>query len=263
MYRFQRADRLAAKPERACCGTALILVILFSCTVARGQANRFMAKSVKENNFVSVQRLQIPAKAESEFEKGFQRLTRHDPEGSLRYFTTAIRIAPGFYEAYYHQAVAESQLGRNNDALASFQRAVDLSDGHYPRAEFGYALMLCRMGQAKEAEFVVRHGIATAPNIADGHIVLGLVLLQLRRLDEAEKSVQEALALQEPSSIKARLVLADIEAARGDYAAEADNLDAYLKANPRDRGSKFLQVARDMARKMASRSYAKLAASAK
>jgi len=263
MYCFQRADGLAATPERVCCGMALIVVILFSCTVARGQANRFIAKSVRENNFVSVHRLQIPAKAESEFEKGIQRLTRQDPEGSLRYFTTAIEIAPGFYEAYYHQAVAESQLGRNEEALAAFQRAVDLSDGHYPRAEFGYALVLCRMGQAKEAEFVVRHGIETDPNIADGHIVLGLVLLRLQRLDEADKSVQEALALQEPSSIKARLVLADIAAARGDYAAEAENLDAYLNANPKDRRNKFLQVARDMARKMASQAYAKLAASAK
>jgi tetratricopeptide (TPR) repeat protein len=123
--------------------------------------------------------------------------------------------------------------------------------------------MLCRMGEAKQAEPVVRHGIQTDADIADGHIVLGLVLLQLRRLDEAEKSVREALALQQPSSIKARLVLADIEGARGNYAGQAENLDAYLKANPKDRAKKIIQIARDMARKLASQTYAKLARSAK
>ena len=220
---------------------------------ASGQSFGFVPVSPKSAYTVAVRDLQIPSRARDRFERGLNRLAKHDAEGSLRFFAAAIEAVPDFYEAYYHRGVAEAQMNRNDEALRSFQAAIDLSNGHYPRAEFGYGLVLARKGNAKEAEQVVRHGLQTDANIPDGHVVLALVLLRLNRLDEAEKSAQEALRLNQSSSVKAHLILADIRGERGDFSGQARELDAYLERYPKDGNHKFIEATRDLAKKIASR----------
>ncbi len=148
------------------------------------------------------------------------------------------------------------QLGKSDEALESFQKAIDLSDGHYARAQFGYGLILCRQGKLDEAERIVRQGLETDSNIADGHVVLGFVLLKLNRSDDAEKSARKALRLNDPYAAKGYLVLADVDAARGDYQAQVRDLNAYLKIHRNDAHKAFLQAARDTAKRLAARTAA-------
>jgi len=241
-----------------CCGSKKFRFLVLILLLAGAGAVTSSAQSLgfapsRGRDTVSVRELQVSPKAKDSFEHGLERLSKHDPEGSLKHFAAAIAAAPDYYEAYYHQGVAEAQLNRNQEALHSFQSAIDLSDGHYPRAEFGYALMLTRIGSVAEAEPVVRHGLETDDNIPDGHVVLGLILLKLQRVDEAEKSAQKALLLEQPSSAKGHLILADVEGARGEFAKQAAELDAYLKSYPHDRNQRYLEAARDTARKLATR----------
>lgn len=233
----------------------LLFLIALSAPETRAQSLGFLPASSHTRPTVSVRELQIPAKAKNSFRHGLQRLAEHDPEGSKKFFAAAIAVAPDFYEAYYHRGIAEAQLDQNEDALRSFQAAIDLSDGHEPRAEFGYALVLSRVGSATEAERIVRHGLQTDANAPDGHVVLGLILLKLNRLDEAEKSAQEALLLRQPSSAKGHLVLADVRGARGDFEGQARELGLYLESNPNDRNRKFLEATRNVARKLAARQH--------
>jgi tetratricopeptide (TPR) repeat protein len=232
-----------------------LILLLTGVGAARGSAQSlsFAPAPSRSTNTVSVRELQVSPKAKDNFERGLQRLFKQDPEGSLKHFAAAIAASPDYYEAYYHQGVAEAQLSRNEEALRSFQAAIDLSDGHCPRAEFGYALMLTRIGNAAAAEPIVRHGLETGANIPDGHVVLGLILVKLHRVDEAERSAQRALLLAQPSSAKGHLILADVEGARGEFARQADELEAYLKSSPHDRNQKYLEAARDVARKLADR----------
>ena len=195
----------------------------------------------------------MPAKARDEFERGLRRLAKRDAAGSLRHFDTAIRVSPEYYEAYYNEGVAEMQLRNNQEALRCFQKAIDLSDGSYARAEFGYGLALLRAGKAEEAERVVRHGLASDPKNADGHVVLGFVLLKLNRPDEAEKSGREALGFDEANSAKGYLVLSDIDAARRDYDGEVRDLDAYLRLRPDDPNKTTLRSVRDLAKRLAAK----------
>jgi len=174
----------------------------------------------------------------------------------LKHFDAAIHISGDYYEVYYHRGVAEMQLGKSDEALKSFQKAIDLSDGRYARAQFGYGLILCRQGKLDEAERIVRQGLETDSNIADGHVVLGFVLLKLNRSDDAEKSARKALRLNDPYAAKGYLVLADVDAARGDYQAQVRDLNAYLKIHRNDAHKAFLQAARDTAKRLAARTAA-------
>jgi tetratricopeptide (TPR) repeat protein len=207
----------------------------------------------KTTPMISVRELQIPSEARKEFEQGLRRLQKQDPAGSLRHFNSAVQRFPQYYEAYYHQGIAEMKLGKNEEALRSFQMAVDLSEGRYARAQFGYGLALCRQGNAEEAERIVRYGLETEPNLPDGHVVLGLVLLKLNRADDAEKSARRALLLDGPKSGKGYLVLADVDAARGNYDAQARDLENYLRLHPNESNVPFLRAARDAARRLAAK----------
>jgi Tfp pilus assembly protein PilF len=96
--------------------------------------------------------LKIPGKARNELQKGFERLAKNDPAGSLSHFTKATQAFPGYFEAYYHMGVAEMKLGHNEEATKAFQMAIDLSGGQYAWAEFGIGYLLCQEGKPGEAE---------------------------------------------------------------------------------------------------------------
>jgi len=185
-----------------------------------------------QQSTVSARELQIPAKARSAFRRGFERLAKGDADGSLQHFRRAIQGFPGFYEAYYNKGVAETQLHQAEEALQSFQKAIDLSGGHCARAYFGYGLVLDRQGEAKDAEQIVRRGLEEDPALSDGYGVLSIVLFDLNRLDEAEAAAQKALLLPNPSPRNALLTLAYIHIKRGDYRFAVRDLEAYLNSVP-------------------------------
>jgi tetratricopeptide (TPR) repeat protein len=178
-----KSKREAARLNSCCRG-----VLAVSCAVAAGwtsttqaQVSNFAPASIKKAARVSVRELKIPSKARDEFEQGLQRLAKRNTAGSREHFDAAIRVFPGYYGVYYQEGIAESQLRNNEEALRCFQKAIDLSEGRYAGAEFGYGLVLLREGEAEEAERVVRHGLEADPDSVDGHVVPGFVLLKLDR----------------------------------------------------------------------------------
>lgn len=180
---------------------------------------------------VSVRDLKIPGKAKTELQKGLERVGRNDPAGGLEHFQKATELSPEYYEAYYHRGTMEMKLGHRDQAMQSFQTAIELSGGEYAWAEFGLAYLLYLEGKASEAEPIVRRGLEVDGNSPDGHAILGMVLMRLDRLEEAEKSAQEAV-LKKPDYAEAYLVLADVCVRRHEYRVQIENLDAYLRLAP-------------------------------
>jgi len=180
---------------------------------------------------VSVRELRIPGKARNAFEKGLGRLAKNDPVGSRTQFVQATKAFPDYYEAYYHMGVADLRLGHEEEAAQAFQKAIDLSGGHYAWAQFALGLLFCRRGEYAQAETVIRKGLDVDGSPATGHLFLSVALFRLNRLEDAEKSAREAL-LRRSGFALAYLVLADVHGRRDEYARQLQNLDAYLKLEP-------------------------------
>src|SRR6476646_3074161 len=198
---------------------------------------------------VSVRELKIPGKARDELQKGLERLGKNDPAGSLRHFTKATQAFPGYFEAYYDIGVANVALGRFDEAMRAFQTSIDLSDGRYALAQFGYRYLLCREGKAAEAEKIVRKGLEVEDVAPEGYVILSEALVQLNRPDEAEKSAREAL-LRNPGFAGTYLALADVAASKDDYRAEVADLDIYLRLQPSGPGSEQARQNREVALRM-------------
>jgi tetratricopeptide (TPR) repeat protein len=180
---------------------------------------------------VSVRELKIPGKAQAEFQKGLERMAKNDPAGSLSHFTKATQSFPGYFEAYYSAGLAEATLGHNDEAKTAFQTSIDLSGGRYALADFAYGYLLCREGNPGEAEIIIRRGLEVEDAAPQGYVVLSEVLMRLNRLDEAEKSAREAL-LRNAGFAGAYLALADLAERKGEFRAEIQDLDIYLKLQP-------------------------------
>jgi len=180
---------------------------------------------------VSVRQLRIPGKAMGEYQRGLQSIVKHDLTDALKHFTKASTAYPGFYEAQYHAGFVQLKMGHREEAMQSFQRAVDLSEGRYAPAELAVGALLFESGNADAAERVIRRGVELDDSSPEGYAMLGMVLMRERRPEEAERSAREAL-LRRANFAQAYLVLSDVHASRHDYQAQIRDMDAYLALEP-------------------------------
>jgi tetratricopeptide (TPR) repeat protein len=226
-----------ADQQQACLRAVLILAVVLlkfmwidSVPAAQAQTPNPALPTHEQKATVSIRGLQIPAKAQRFFKLGIEHLAKGDAQGSLDPFRRAIQTYPGYYEAYYNQGVAESQLHQWNEAQQSFQKSIDLSGGRFAHGYFGYGLVLNQLGQSDEAEKIVRRGLEQEPDLSDGYAVLSLALFNLNRLDDAEEAAEKSLRLPNTSPRNALLALAHIHLKKGDYRAAVKDLDGYLEA---------------------------------
>ena len=203
-------------------------------------------------NTVSVRELTIPGKAREEYRKGLVSLAKKELANSLKHFASAVRAFPGYFEAIYHQGLVETDLGNQEAAMQDFQMAANLSGGRYAQAQFGIGYLYYLQGNAAQAESITRRGLELDPDSPDGYVILGMTLLQLNRVEEAERSAREAL-LRDANKADAYLVLADTCARRHNYQQQIQNLEAYLKLNPNGRASQRAREVREVAQKILDR----------
>jgi tetratricopeptide (TPR) repeat protein len=188
-------------------------------------------QSPESKYVVSARELSIPAKARQAFDKGAELLLKNDARESLVHFQRAVAAYASYYEAYYDMGVANLRISRLPDAELAFQKSIDLSGNQYAPPLFGLGAILVYQKKFAEAEEVTRKGLGLDANSWSGHCYLGWALFGLNRLEEAEKSVRDALRLKADSLESLRL-LADIHSREKDYRALLDDLDAYLKIDP-------------------------------
>src|SRR5260370_42076249 len=81
---------------------------------------------------------------------------------------------------------------------------------------------------------------------AEDYVILGSTLMQLKRPDEAARSIPEAL-LRNSNYTDDYLVRSDVYELKGDYRAQLRDLDAYLKLEPNGPASQRVRRGREAA----------------
>jgi hypothetical protein len=129
----------------------------------------------------------------------------------------AIRLNPGYAEAFNNLGAALRDLKRLDEALASLDRAIalkpDLAEAHSNRGS-----VLFDLGRAAEALASYERALALQPGLADAHRNCGAALYRLNRPREAIDSYQYAIQI-DPQDAEARyqqslsmLLLGDFDA---------------------------------------------------
>lgn len=198
---------------------------------------------------VSVRELSIPRKALHAYQKGAELLAKEDAAGSLPHFQRAVAEFASFYEAYYKMGVADLKLWRVADAEQAYRRSIELSGGQYAQPLLGLGVLLDYQEKFAEAEGVTRKGLDLDPTSWAGHYSLGWALFGLNRLEEAEKSIREALRWKTDCA-EAQLLLADVHNRQKDYRALLKDLDEYLKLDRDSPMSVRARALRDTAQRL-------------
>ncbi|MBF0297047.1 MAG: glycosyltransferase family protein [Magnetococcales bacterium] len=117
------------------------------------------------------------------------------PEQAAACWHEAVRLAPGWAEAWFHLGVALATQERFDLAEAAYREALRLDPGH-AEGFYNLGVALTALQRIGEAEAACREATRLQPRLADAHYNLGVLLEEQQRLDEAEAAWRETLAVQ-------------------------------------------------------------------
>jgi tetratricopeptide (TPR) repeat protein len=185
------------------------------------------------NESISAHEYTMPPKARELMTSGKKKLyDDKNAAAALADFQAADAAAPEFYEPKYQIGMAYMTLGQRDDAEKSFRSAIDLSGDKSADAEVGLGWLLLDEGNYAGGERAIRRGIDLAPSLWLGYYELGRLQMNQNLFADAEKSAERARAL-EPSALIVYRLLSNIHMQQKNYTALLDDLDAYIKLDPK------------------------------
>jgi tetratricopeptide (TPR) repeat protein len=142
-------------------------------------------------------------------------------------FRRALAVDPGYLKAYDNLGLALDALGRYDEAIQSGQEALRLNRArasHSPWPALNLGLVLMRLDRLDEAETLLRESAREDPRFAPASYQLGVVLEKRGREAEAVAALSEAARLDpryaEPHYVLARLYRRAGETEKADRALE-------------------------------------------
>ncbi|RAU22894.1 hypothetical protein CU669_05795 [Paramagnetospirillum kuznetsovii] len=155
-----------------------------------------------------------PEMADAHVNFGNALMGLESPGEALEAYVKAARLDASNALAWMNMGNAHMALGAPDAAVEAYLHSISLSDGPMKRFNLGNAYYaLHRFAEAAEA-----YGkcLELEPNYLDARINLGAVLRDMGRLDDAETTVRDALALA-PNEAELHWNLALVQLTRGNY----------------------------------------------
>ncbi len=172
----------------------------------------------------------IPKSAMKALEKARKYRNAGKVDAALAQLDRAIRIYPGFFQAFAERGIVQIQSGKVENALKDFERAIQIFPDYEP-ALSGAGSCLLSMGQYERSVAFFEKAVGIAPKRAQSLMFLGIGQLALGRWQKAQESLERALQADFLGAAPARVYLADALAAQHLYRRAAEELHTYLQMN--------------------------------
>jgi tetratricopeptide (TPR) repeat protein len=185
---------------------------------------------------------EVPFNARLAFETALLRLKTNKPDEAIAKLKEAVGFFPDYFNARFTLA---SELGKRNQvqpALEELEHARRINDRD-PRIYRLFGVLMARQRKLVVAEFAFREAIARDPAHAQTYHSRAVVLIEIaaaekdvrqrkQYLDDAERDLNQSLALSEGKIAAAHLQLAKIHELRGDKRLAIRQLENFLKTQP-------------------------------
>jgi len=156
-------------------------------------------------------------------------------EEALAAFRELALAAPAFLELWYLAGLCEFRLGRYGEAAESFRSAL-LVDGRHVEARLALAESLRLAGRTDEAREALQCVLESAPSSVQGWIRLGLLEAESGRMEEARRSLDQAVQLgaasDDPSLAELRASVAALLQEKGEFSLAAGLYQLALAVHP-------------------------------
>lgn len=137
----------------------------------------------------------VPQAPDAWHELGLLQVEAGRPEAAVEFVERAIALAPTNAAYQSNLGAIFRKLERSDEALACFERAVQLSPAPSAPMLSNLALALKSAGRESEALAVYDQAIAQQPDYATGHFNRANLLLTIGRVDEAVAAYRQAVEL--------------------------------------------------------------------
>jgi Flp pilus assembly protein TadD len=204
------------------------------------------ADETKGRSVISTKQLaaKIPDKAVAEYKKARKDLAEGNYSKVVEHLERALELAPDYYEAQNDLGTQYLRTQRFRDAEKAFERAQSLNPGaDEPLINLGS--LYYQEGQtqsssdAEEAAATFRKAVASLqqairknPLSATAHQYLGAALYKTGSYDQAEPALRRALELDNGLA-EAEFALVNVYTRQNRYAEALQQIDSFLKRNPK------------------------------
>ena len=144
----------------------------------------------------------------------------------------AVAQHPQFGLAHNELGLLHMRAGRLDKALEAYTAAAKTLPED-PFVQLNYGTALTQKKEFAEAEKQLRRALKKLDKSATGHMYLGITLVGLKNIDEAEREFQQAARLGGDQMGAAHRYLGGIYWGKGDFRKAADELETYLKLTPK------------------------------
>jgi tetratricopeptide (TPR) repeat protein len=151
-------------------------------------------------------------------------------QDDVRLFTHALKVTKNNGAAHFNLGTALGKLGKLDEAIAQFQRAVAASPG-YAAAYYNLGFAYLLKGAPGDAVAPLERATTLDPGNAAAQQKLGSALLAIGRIDEASFYFKEALQ-NNPADAESRAGLGRILAGRGNYSEAASQFSEAVRLAP-------------------------------
>jgi tetratricopeptide (TPR) repeat protein len=135
-----------------------------------------------------------PRYADSHFRMGIALEKLGDAKGAIVAYDRATQLLPSLTEAWFRAGALVYSLGHRDEAIGCFRRAA-ATGSRTTFGRLGKARALLAEENYREAEESLRYTLAVEPGNAMAHDLLGDLLTEFGRFDEARACFQKAIAL--------------------------------------------------------------------
>lgn len=183
----------------------------------------------------------VPQNAIDLYEKGVAAAQKGNAKSAVELFNKAVSIYPNFPLALSDLGLQYLLLVQMAKAAETFEELLKLKPGD-PAAHLNLGIALFNQKKLEEAEAHLRESLKLNSAAPKTHYYLGLTLLSLKRYEEAQKELEQAISSGGEKLALAHKYLGGIYMSMGKNSQAADELDKYLKLEPRAADSERIRA---------------------
>ncbi len=181
------------------------------------------------------------------YEAAVARVRNGNTDEAIQKLDQALRVYPDYPEAVLLRANLKQRSGASEEAADSLAEFVKKRP-EAVRAKLSLASAYASSGKWSEALAIYRDFIRTQPLVPEFWFLEGAALLQMKQIDKAASSFEQALMLA-PTFALAAEQLVDIDLQKGDLASAQRRVDEQLKASTNGSGALMLQAKVSLAKR--------------
>lgn len=174
----------------------------------------------------------VPPAARASFLHALESARLRENEKAIEQFKAAISESPSFGLAYNELGVLYLKLGQANQAAEVFARAITLGLDDFV-VHLNYGIALLNMKKLAEAEEQLRQSLKKNATVSTSHYYLGFVLLTQQQFEAAEAEFKASIRNSNDRIAPAHKYLGGIYWRRKQYPLAADELERYVKLDPK------------------------------